>query len=232
MLFPDSYIIFLVSAVTFRREFITFFNRIPRIILLYLAIIGFSLILSLIQRGIYCSIYLSSLITYLLFIYIVGATIILLNAFSTIKDAPWLGLFILPILFMLDFISFNFSISFLFCLSSVPIKIYENADVDKLKIFADNRNVSGVYRWINKTNGRCYVGSSINLSGRFSQYYSFQNLITVLKNGKSAIARALLKYGYSNFSLEILEYCSPSKCLEREQYYLEIFWNHIIISLK
>jgi hypothetical protein len=88
MLFPDSYIIFLVSAVTFRREFITFFNRIPRIILLYLAIIGFSLILSLIQRGIYCSIYLSSLITYLLFIYIVGATIILLNAFSTIKDAP------------------------------------------------------------------------------------------------------------------------------------------------
>jgi len=41
-------------------------------------------------------------------------------------------------------------------------------------------------------------------------------------NGKSAIARALLKYGYSNFSLEILEYCSPSKCLEREQYYLEI----------
>jgi group I intron endonuclease len=35
------------------------------------------------------------------------------------------------------------------------------------------------------------------------------------------ISRALLKYGYSNFKLEILEYCEPSNCLEREQYYLD-----------
>jgi group I intron endonuclease len=33
------------------------------------------------------------------------------------------------------------------------------------------------------------------------------------------ICRALLKYGYSNFSLTILEYCEPCKCLEREGYY-------------
>ena len=34
-----------------------------------------------------------------------------------------------------------------------------------------------------------------------------------------AICCALLKHGYSNFSLEILEYCEPSKCLEREAFY-------------
>lgn len=33
--------------------------------------------------------------------------------------------------------------------------------------------------------------------------------------------RALLKYGFSSFSLEILEYCAISNCLEREQYYLD-----------
>jgi group I intron endonuclease len=33
------------------------------------------------------------------------------------------------------------------------------------------------------------------------------------------ICKALLKYGYSNFSLEILEYCDKEKCLEREDYY-------------
>jgi len=33
--------------------------------------------------------------------------------------------------------------------------------------------------------------------------------------------RALLKYGFSNFSLEILEYCSRYNLLEREQYYLD-----------
>ena len=38
----------------------------------------------------------------------------------------------------------------------------------------------------------------------------------------SLIALALLKYGYSNFQLEILEYCEPSKCIEREQYYIDL----------
>lgn len=35
------------------------------------------------------------------------------------------------------------------------------------------------------------------------------------------INKALLKYGYDNFSLEILEYCEKSVLLEREQYFLD-----------
>lgn len=35
------------------------------------------------------------------------------------------------------------------------------------------------------------------------------------------LERALLKHGYYNFSLEILEYCSPDSLLKREQYYLD-----------
>ena len=34
------------------------------------------------------------------------------------------------------------------------------------------------------------------------------------------IYSALLKYGYSNFSLEILEYCEAAEAVSREQYYL------------
>jgi len=37
------------------------------------------------------------------------------------------------------------------------------------------------------------------------------------------VYKALLKYGYSNFRLEILEYCPPDICLEREQYYMDLF---------
>jgi hypothetical protein len=37
------------------------------------------------------------------------------------------------------------------------------------------------------------------------------------------INRALIKYGYSNFSLEILEYCKPEERFERENYYLGLF---------
>lgn len=35
------------------------------------------------------------------------------------------------------------------------------------------------------------------------------------------IHKAHLKYGYSKFSLEILEYCEPDEVLLREQYYLD-----------
>lgn len=34
------------------------------------------------------------------------------------------------------------------------------------------------------------------------------------------ICQALLKYGYSSFSLEILEYCDPTNTLRREGYYI------------
>lgn len=36
------------------------------------------------------------------------------------------------------------------------------------------------------------------------------------------INKALIKYGYSNFILEILEYCDRSDVLIREQYYMDI----------
>jgi group I intron endonuclease len=36
------------------------------------------------------------------------------------------------------------------------------------------------------------------------------------------VYRALLKYGYSKFTLEILEYCDKSSVIEKEQYYLDL----------
>jgi hypothetical protein len=35
------------------------------------------------------------------------------------------------------------------------------------------------------------------------------------------ICKALLKYGYAEFSLEILEYCSTDVLLKKEQYYFD-----------
>ena len=52
------------------------------------------------------------------------------------------------------------------------------------------------------------------------QYFSSHEL---LKHTNIKIYNALLKHGYSNFSLTILEYCEPENCLEREQYYIDLF---------
>jgi group I intron endonuclease len=69
----------------------------------------------------------------------------------------------------------------------------------------------------NKVNGKSYIGSSVNLDRRFYIYYSQYNL----NKHNMLIHRALLKYGYSNFKLEILEYCNRDSVRAREQYYLD-----------
>lgn len=102
-----------------------------------------------------------------------------------------------------------------------PVALYNNCLDDKNRILSDNKGKAAVYRWINKINGKTYVGSSSNLAARLKHYFSS----TILKrnsNHNMLIAKALLKYGHSNFKLEILEYCEPLKCLEREQYYFDI----------
>lgn len=106
----------------------------------------------------------------------------------------------------------------------------------KEQILKEHRGLAGIYRWVNKVNGNTYVGSGENLSKRFISYYS----VSELKRNTRPIHSALLKYGYDNFQLEILEYCNPSSptsdtqvsktkfgsikniLIEREQYYLDL----------
>jgi len=101
-----------------------------------------------------------------------------------------------------------------------PAVVYSNADIQKIQIGQENKGRSGVYLWVNLLNGKSYVGSSVNLYKRFSCYYSLRKLEANISN--SIIYKALAKYGYSNFRLEILEYCEPNDVINREQYYLDL----------
>jgi group I intron endonuclease len=93
----------------------------------------------------------------------------------------------------------------------------------KKNIINENRFQSGIYCWIKRnTLEDCYVGQSENLSVRLSNYYSK----SVLSNKNiSLIHRALVKYGHSNFSLIILEYCEISHLDDREQFYLDSLYS-------
>jgi group I intron endonuclease len=51
-------------------------------------------------------------------------------------------------------------------------------------------------------------------------YHSFIN--RKISNRSSAIYSSILKHGYSNFSLDILEYCEPNVLIKREQYYIDL----------
>lgn len=90
-----------------------------------------------------------------------------------------------------------------------------------MSILKENKGKSGVYKWTNLENGKCYIGSSVNLSRRLAQYYNLNYLINFRKN--SLINKAILKYGYSKFKLEILEYCDRKVVINREQHYIDTF---------
>jgi group I intron endonuclease len=105
--------------------------------------------------------------------------------------------------------------------SSSPIssvKFYEDAFSMRKLIIKDNKDKSGIYKWTNKITNDIYIGQSISLAKRFIRYFN----LSYLKNRETlVISRALIKYGYSNFSLEILEYCDIANLTEREQYYMD-----------
>lgn len=98
---------------------------------------------------------------------------------------------------------------------------YSNADTQKESILNDNKNRAGIYCWTHLESGKKYVGSSVDLYRRFTQYYNIKYITRTSKS--SLICRALLKHGYSSFSLDILEVCDTSVLIQREQYYIDFF---------
>ena len=115
-------------------------------------------------------------------------------------------------------------------MSFIPIIVYSNAETDKNQVLNDNKGKTGIYLWTHLETGKQYVGSSINLKDRLRNYYSTSFLKRV-QNKNMIITKALLKHGYSAFSLAILEYIditglsiteSKKLILEREQHYLDL----------
>ncbi|KFZ26003.1 MAG: GIY-YIG catalytic domain protein [Candidatus Izimaplasma bacterium HR2] len=76
----------------------------------------------------------------------------------------------------------------------------------------------GIYCFRNKTNGKRYIGQSINIEKRISNKhkYAFNNPKNCCYNTK--FYQALRKYGLENFEIQILEECSIKELNEKEIY--------------
>ncbi|MCK9445976.1 GIY-YIG nuclease family protein [bacterium] len=78
---------------------------------------------------------------------------------------------------------------------------------------------SGIYKIKNKINNKCYIGSAINILGRFATHKSSLNKN---KHHSYYLQQSWNKYGIEFFIFEILEYCEKNILLEREQYYMDL----------
>jgi group I intron endonuclease len=84
------------------------------------------------------------------------------------------------------------------------------------------QKVSGIYKIVNKINGKYYVGSSKNIlgeNGRWSDHYN-----DLIKNAhyNTHLQRAWNKYGYLSFDFIIIQLSLLETLLQDEQYYLNI----------
>ena len=102
-----------------------------------------------------------------------------------------------------------------------PVKVY-NLKKDRLQIFKEEKEKSGVYYLINNINGHTYVGSSINLASRMRNYLN-NSFLKSKQNSNMPIVKALLKYDQSNFTVLILEYVEIESLTIRETYYITLF---------
>jgi group I intron endonuclease len=113
-----------------------------------------------------------------------------------------------------------------------PSVVYSDLTLETKTIFKDNKGKSGVYRLTNLITGAIYIGSAIDLTRRFREYFSVKHLKKETLKNNSIIYRALLKNGYSNFRLEIIEYCDKNFTIVKEQYYIDLLNPEYNLCLK
>lgn len=77
----------------------------------------------------------------------------------------------------------------------------------------------GIYRIVNKINGKCYYGSSKNIKKRWLRH---KNELNKGKHVNIILQRAWDKYGSDNFIFELVEGCDESLLMEIEQKYLDL----------
>lgn len=80
-------------------------------------------------------------------------------------------------------------------------------------------NMIGIYKITNKTNGKVYIGQSIDIKKRWKQH------INEAKSSRqnTYLYNAMRKYGIDNFSFEIIEECDIKSLNEREIYWIKFY---------
>lgn len=112
-----------------------------------------------------------------------------------------------------------------------PVLTYYISDKTPLerlkgKVWYDNKDKVGIYRLVNRTNKKSFIGASLNLGATLSFYFRLSLAGYMLKSpGESPdkiLKQAILKHNLTNFSIEILTYCSAEELKEKELYYINL----------
>ena len=90
------------------------------------------------------------------------------------------------------------------------------------KEYNEKSRITGIYQILNKSNGKSYIGSSLDIKSRWREH------VSSMTNGNSGcvkLQRAWDKYGEEVFEFNIIEIVPANKIelYKREQYYIDKF---------
>jgi len=82
--------------------------------------------------------------------------------------------------------------------------------------------VSGIYKIVNKVNGKYYIGSSNDLLGKYGRWYEHRSNLVKNRHTNKKLQNSWNKYGEHNFEYLLIEVVDDDKLLIVEQKYLDI----------
>ncbi len=88
-----------------------------------------------------------------------------------------------------------------------------------IKENSENLLKRGVYKIVNISTGKYYVGSTIMTF--LKRWYHHQSLLRSGKHKNTYLQNSYNKYGDNDFEFQIIEVCDKDQCLVREQYWLD-----------
>lgn len=86
-----------------------------------------------------------------------------------------------------------------------------------------SRRIVGVYSITNLKTRRVYIGSSAGNGGILGRKRAHYNALSRGTHCNRYLQHAWNKYGSSNFRFAIVERCTPSLCLVREQFWIDFY---------
>ena len=104
-------------------------------------------------------------------------------------------------------------------LKKTSVSVVTGLSIGKALIMRAISGTAGVYMFLNLTNGKMYIGSSISLARRFRSH------IHSLLKGHLPLYRAINLYGLNNFAFILLEECENNvqTTVPLEQKYLDLY---------
>ena len=76
----------------------------------------------------------------------------------------------------------------------------------------------GVYCFLHRDSGRCYIGSSRDILDRKREHLKYS-----LEGDTNHFRRQLRTLGHDSFNFEIVELCEREKLLKREKFFIQFF---------